>query len=318
MAYTGQVTPKNTEEQLGAFSGYIRRPMPSVTGMMAQIFGENGDDADTILALSLSKYQDAQIFVNMYLVKDADGQIMKKDDGYPLICSFLGFVRRSKPSKEGMIAQFFAPNGENSDEVAKLSKSEYQDALVFVDVRGSLAIKDKDQIQQQNIQEISKNYLNKLTKPEKEEINRKEKAYKKLNELLELDFLSRIEVLRSLGTPEDFKNWILLKQSCAHAQEKSCSNDSGVVKLDGLLQPFNYLPACDEHTNEMMTPQHFNDNALYYEMRHRLLLKQWAIEELRKKFAEGGYSEPNPARVIEWSAGKGIAKYLPTKYQAIF
>lgn len=318
MAYTGQFTPKNTEEQLGAFSGYIRRPMPSTTGMMAQIFGENGDDADTILALSLSKYQDAEIFVNMYLVKDPNGQVMKKNDEYPIICSFLGFVRRSKPTKEGMIAQFFAPNGENSDEVSKLSKSDYQDALVFVDVRGSLALKDKDQIQQQNIQEINKNYINKLSKSEKEEISRKEKSYRKLNELLELDFLSRIEVLRSLGNPEDFKNWILLKQSCAHAQEKHCMNDSGIIKVEGLLQPFNYLPACDEHKDEMLTPEHFNENILYYEMRQRLLLKQWAVEGLRNKFAESGYTEPNPARVIEWAAGKGIAKYLPSKYQAIF
>lgn len=318
MAYTGQVTPKNTEEQLGAFSGYIRRPTPSTSGMVAQIFGENGNDADTILALSLSKYQDAQVFVNINLIKDSNGQIMKKDDKYPLICSFLGFVRRSTPKKEGMVAQFFAPNGENSDEVAKLSKSDYQDCLVFVDVRGSLAVKDKEIIQQENVQEIDSHYINKLTKPEKEEISKKDKQFKKLNELLELDFLSRIEVLVNLGTPEDFKNWILQKQSCAHAQDKACLNDSAVIQIHGLLQPFNYLPACDEHTKEMLTEKHFNENELYYEMRHRLLLKQWAIAQLDSKFVQDGHTEPDPARIIEWAAAKGIAKYLPSKYNAVF
>ena len=37
-------------EQMGAFSGYIRRPQPSVSGMTAQIFGEDG--AAKLLAIN--------------------------------------------------------------------------------------------------------------------------------------------------------------------------------------------------------------------------------------------------------------------------
>lgn len=48
MAFTGQQPVLKTDEQLGAFTGYIRRPTPANTGMTAQIFGENGNDADTI------------------------------------------------------------------------------------------------------------------------------------------------------------------------------------------------------------------------------------------------------------------------------
>ena len=72
MAYTGKSSDLITNEQLGVFSGYIRRPIPNQSGMIAQIFGENGDDADTILALSLSKYQDVQVYVNIYLIKDSN------------------------------------------------------------------------------------------------------------------------------------------------------------------------------------------------------------------------------------------------------
>ena len=71
MAFTGQQQSLKTSEQLGAFTGYIRRPTPTNAGMTAQIFGENGNDADTILALSLSKYQEAEVFVNVYIIKDA-------------------------------------------------------------------------------------------------------------------------------------------------------------------------------------------------------------------------------------------------------
>lgn len=319
MAYTGQNQTTTTDEQLGAFSGYIRRPTPNVSGMTAQIFGENGEDADTILALSLTKYQDAQVFVNIYLVKDPNGQIMKQGDAYPLISSFLGFVRRSMPKKEGMIAQFFAPNGEDADEIAKLSKSVYQDSLVFVDVRGSLAIKNADQIRQENIKEIEdKHHFEKVTKTEKIEINKKEKAFKKMNEQLEFgEFLYRVEVLTSLGSGEEFKEWLIEKQPCSHFQEKTCLNHSGALNVEGIFKPYNYLPCCAEHEPQLSNPNHFENNKNYYEMKHRLLTKQWAGEIMKSKFSFDGKSEPDPSKVIEWASSKNLSKYLPSKYQPV-
>ena len=199
MAFNGQTTLK-TDEQLGAFTGYIRRPTPTNAGMTAQIFGENGNDADTILALSLSKYQNAEVFVNIYLIKDASGQIMKKDGVYPLISSFLGFVRRSMPKNEGMIAQFFSPNGSYADEVSKLSKSDYLDCLVFVDVRGNLAVNKQQELQIENIKDIDTNYISTMTKLEKKEVEKREKTYKKMNEHLQFsEFLQRKDVLIALG-----------------------------------------------------------------------------------------------------------------------
>lgn len=317
MAYTGQ-SNTNTDEQLGAFSGYIRRPTPNVSGMTAQIFGENGEDADTILALSLTKYQDAQVFVNIYLVKDPNGQIMKQGDAYPLISSFLGFVRRSMPKKEGMIAQFFAPNGEDADAISNLSKSLYQDSLVFVDVRGSLAIKDADKIQKDNIEKIDSDYSDKITKTEKIELNKKDKLYKKMNEQLEFnEFLYKTELLMALGKGEEFKEWLITKHGCAHIQDKPCMNASGALMIDGLVKPFNYLPCCAEHEHALSDPQHIEKHKVYYEMKHRLLTKQWAWEIMKNRFSFDGNGEPDPSKVIQWATSKKLDRYLPSKYQPV-
>jgi len=318
MAYTGSPSQTDTAEQMGAFSGYIRRPNPSTSGMTAQIFGENGDDADTILALSLSKYQDAEVFVNIYLVKDSFGKIMKEGDKYPLISSFVGFVRRSLPKKDGMIAQFFAPNGSNSDSISVLSKSDYQDCLVFVDVRGKKATENPEKIQQENMIEITSNYADRITKNEKADFIRKEKLFRKMNENLELsDFLSRIEIITGVGNLEEFKDWLIKTQTCAHVQEKPCMNHSQIIQVAGLIGPFNFMPVCDEHYSNLQDTNHIEENNLYYDMKHRLILKQWVWNKFKEKFSYEGKSEPDPTRIIEWAAGKKLAKYLPHKYQAI-
>ena len=318
MAYTGQPTNQENSEQLGAFSGYVRRPIPSMNGMTAQIFGENGDDADTILALSLTKYQDIEVFVNIYLIKDSFGKIMKEGDNYPLISSFIGFVRRSMPKKDGMIAQFYAPNGEHADSIANLSKSNLQDCLVFVDVRNKISTGQKETILAENIAEITQNYLGKITIGEKQEMQKKSKSFRKMNEILELsDFLNRIEVISSVGNVEDYKTWLIKTQTCSHLQEKHCLNHSSTVKVEGLLKPFNYLPVCEEHLLILEDISHIEKNNLYYEMKQRLLLKQWVWSRFKEKFSFDGNSEPNPELVIEWASSKNLAKYLPKKYQAI-
>lgn len=320
MAYNGENSNLISDEQMGVFSGYIRRPKPTQTGMIALVFGENGDDADTILALSLSKYQDIQVFVNIYLIKDPNGKIMKQGEEYPLICSFLGFVRRSLPQKDGMVAQFFSPNGEHADAVSLLSKSEYQDCLVFVDVRGSLAIKNTEVITQENMKDIEDKYVDKFTRYQKTENARKDKFFRKMNEYIQTsDFLYRIEVLTSLGKAEDYKEWLKETQLCAHHQDGSfCNKEVHVVTIDThLFKPFNYLPVCDEHESRILDETHFTEHTLYYEMKHRFLVKEWAWHKMKEKFSYDGKSEPDPSKVIDWANSKNVLKFLPAKYQAV-
>jgi len=318
MAFNKNHIYTDHSEQIGAFSGYVRRPIPSISGMTAQIFGENGEDADTILALSLSKFQDIEVFVNIYLIKDAVGKIMKVGNQYPIISSFIGYVRRSMPKKDGMIAQFFAPNGPHADSISLLSRSDYQDCLVFVDIRGKRAIDIKDQIQEENINTINSNYVNKITKNERIEFQRKEKLFRKMNENLEFsDFLSRIEVITSIGNVEEYKEWLEKTQTCSHLQEEPCLNQSSFIEIQGLIRPFNFLPVCSEHYCILKDPKHIDENRFYYEMKHRLILRQWVWSKFKEKFSYDGKSEPDPSRIIEWAASKNLVKYLPNKYQAV-
>lgn len=68
------------EGTLGGFQAYVRRPVPLVSGMVARFFGENGAAADSIVALSLSKYQDMPVNVTVRLVQLPDGAGAPKED----------------------------------------------------------------------------------------------------------------------------------------------------------------------------------------------------------------------------------------------
>lgn len=309
---------QNSDEKLGAFAGYIRRPEPSSSGMTAQFFGEDGADADTILALSLTKFKDLKVFVSVYLVKDSVGMPMKKDGKYPLICSFIGRVRRSKPKPDGMLANIFAENGTDSDQVAEMTKSEYQNCLVFVDIRGIKAYGQEDKINFESQSAISEGYAKRLSKAERQEMESLERKYAKKNELLTPELLSKVEVLDALGNPEDFKQW-LEHQPCAHRQPDHCLNKVIVAKIDGLFEPYNYLPSCADHIADMETYEHFNDdmNRMHYEMRHRYLLASYAKKKIYQKFCDDGFKEPNPAKVIEWAAANGIIRHFNPKYVAV-
>lgn len=313
MAFIGKKNT-DTEEQLGAFPGYVRRPKPNTSGMTAQIFGEHGQDADIILALSLSKFQDIEVFVNVYLVKDSNGKLMKENNSYPLISSFSGFVRKSLPTKDGMIAQIFSPNGPDSDEISNLSKSTYQDALVFVDIRGNLAKNNKNH--EENYQAINSSCTNKHTKSEKEAIIKDEKVFKKMNELLRFhEFLYKVEVVSSLGGSENFKEWLIKNQTCSHFQEQNCTNNSNIVEVDFLMRPINYMPICEEHKLSLSDSQHLKGSQTYYEMKHRILVKEWMWGILKEKFSFDGQSEPNPNKIIDWAINNKLFNYLPEKYQ---
>lgn len=310
---------QGTDEKLGAFAGYIRRPEPSSSGMTAQIFGEDGEDADTILALSMTKFKDLKVYVSVYLVKDSVGMPMKQNGNYPLICSFIGRVRRSKPKPDGMLATIFAENGPDSDSVSSMTKSEYQNCLVFVDIRGVKAFGHEDIINNESQAAIKDSYSQRLSKAEKQEIEALERKYAKKNELLTPELLSHIDVLNALGSADDFKQFLEHNNPCAHRQPDYCLNKVKIAEIDGLFPPYNFLPSCDEHIHEMEDFNHFNDpsNKMHYEMRHRHLLASYAKKKIYQKFSDDGFKEPNPARVIEWASVNGIIRLFNPKYVAV-
>lgn len=306
-------------EKIGAFSGYVRRPQPHLSGMVAQFFGPNGEDSDSILALSLTKYLDAEVFVTVYFIKDGNGVVMKQADGsYPKIAQFMGIIRRATPNKGGMMAQFFAGNGKDSDAVTDLGKSLYQDSLVYVDIRGKYA---QNQIETlENPQELIDNeYVARISQHEIKEYQKKEKQYKKLNEQLILNgFLKQPDVLYALGSVPEFVKWSCTK-GCCWPTTPPCLNDPvEPYEIKTIAPHFNFLPFCQEHIEAL--EQDINLMPMgqtYMEMKHSLILQEWAREKLREKFALTNKLEPDSAKIAVWARQNKLDKYLPAVFNTL-
>lgn len=322
MAFNGTDNNTVSNEQLGVFTGYLRRPSTTQTGMTAQFFGPNGQEADMIATLSLSKFQDLEVYVSVYLIKDANGQLMKENNKYPLISSFLCYIRRPTSSKHnseaGMTANFYAPNGPGADSMTALCYSDLVDSLVFVDIRGSLAIKNKEVIDEENMEFIDDNYSNVITTHEMKLIKKNEKKFKKMNELiLNGEFLTRQNVVSALSpNAETFKDWLIANHGCIAPTERPCMNDSTIVEVDFVFKPHNYLPCCSEHKGLFSDLTHLDQHKRFYELKHRLLLREWAWSIMKERFSLDGVSEPDPARIIAWALSKKLETYLPEKYKA--
>ena len=123
-------------ESIGSFFGFLRRARANKHGLVAQVFGENGPDADFITVLHLTRYLDAPVKVSVWMVKDRNGKLFDGEgQRQPLLTEFIGRVRRPLASDMGQVAQFFGENGPNADAVNKLNESRYQDALVLVELQ---------------------------------------------------------------------------------------------------------------------------------------------------------------------------------------
>lgn len=314
-----QPKPTETSEQLGSFGAYIQRPTPNVNGMTALFFGENGVDSDTISALSLNKFQNILVYVQVYLVKDPVGRIMRENGKYPIIAQFQAYVSRPAPKKTGMVAQFFAPNGPDANSVVELGKTEYQDALVFVDIRSNQSISDLTEIEVDNHNLINENYISRITKQQKEFYQKKEKEFRKMNDKLDLSvFFIRPDVLKAVGTPEVFSKWLTDHKTCSFPMHHShCPMAGKAEKIPYLDGDYNYLPLCEEHNIQVQDSVFFNENSSYFTFKHQIFLKEWVSAFFRTEFSIDGKSEPDPSRIIEWAASHNVAKHLPPDYKAV-
>ncbi len=310
------------QDHIGSFSGYIRRSQASMAGLVAQFFGENGEDADTITALSLSKFQDAQVFITVYLIKDALGKIMKDNGHYPKIASFYGVIKRPTPKRDGMIAQFFAPNGSDADEVNNLNKSCYLDCLVYVDIKGK-RLAEEEKIKEFNTDVdnlIDVGHVDKATEAQRKEYHKKEKNYRKNNEILKLSgFLRNIDVLSKIGKSHEYKNWLMEnKQCCFPIVDAKCDNEPiELYEIKGLIKAYNFLPFCSEHY-ELIKDGNYEtlpSGITYLEMKQIQFVQEWAWTNLQQKFSLTGKEEPDPSKIIQWAIENELVNQLPSKYR---
>lgn len=322
MAYKGEATLNtNGEDRLGTFSSYLRRPATSQLGMTAMFFGPDGQESDLISSLSLSKYQDVEVFVSVYMIKDTDGKSMRQDGGvYPKITSFLAYIRRPTNGKHngesGLIANFYAPNGSGADAMAALCISQFVDSLVFVDIRTARA-NTNEFIDDENNTAIEENYSNIITSKEAKLIIKEDKKYKKINEVLfKSEFLTYSKVVEKLcSNPTQFQDWLSRTQTCCAPSEDPCLNDSAGFKINSFLQePFNYLPLCAEHFEQLKSVEYLQLNAKYFEMKHKILLKQWAISLIKSTFTEVNHTEPNPLLILNYFSNHKLLSLMDEKF----
>lgn len=318
-------TAQQTAEsiQIGAFSGYNRRPEPSQNGMTAQFFGENGDDADMVSALSLTKFLDAEVFIRIYLVKDSVGRIMKKKDGgYPKIAEFIGKIQRPKPKRDGMLAQFFAPNGEDADQVNELGKTRFLDSFVFIEVmkpsaKQESSIEDKEALDEKNdeLDEVSKH----LTPAERKAIVKKGKAYAEANRMLKVSgFLRQPAVWRVLGGEPKFSSWVA-EMACCAPGETVCNKKAAPFPIPAEAGKTCMLaPLCEEHFHQA-------DNAIlpggaqFLALKQSVLVQDWAWETLCKIVpCDVGTDSPDPQKIMFWASENGLSQFIPPNYLGKF
>lgn len=326
----------SSNESIGSFAAYIRRPKPSNSGYIANFFGENGDDADTISVLSLTQYMDVEVSVSVYHIKDAVGFDMKNPETkqYPLISSFIGQVKRPVPSEQGMTAQFFAPNGEYSDAVNKLGMSNYVDSLVFVDIRGKLQ-HNKINIYDTEIQEnIVENHAWKVSEAEKKTYLSKIKRFTKYNlELHESDFLLNSNLLDRVNEEFPYKEYLTSNTCCYKHYNKMCEHRENNKLLNinvdmdikdyqtGKGNVYSYVPLCEEHFNHIYDKNNeeilynlIDGGKAYLEIKNHIMIKKWVMDFFIKEFSLTGHEEPDSFKILAWCSNNNLRDYLPQKF----
>ena len=312
-ASESQAEPENG--QIGSFSGYNRRPIPTQSGMTAQFYGENGEDADMISALSLTKFQETDVNVNVYLVKDANGVLMKSVDGsYPHIAHFTCKVQRPKPQRDGMVAQFFASNGDESDQVNSLGLSKYLDAFVYVEILSTKA-RSVAPTRIADIDETAKQ----LTPAERRTNERRSKIYTEAHKHLQMSgFFNQPQVWLALASPFDFENWVLETPCCAPA-DVQCPHPSTAFHLPGemgVYQKFAVVPLCAEHAAQALNGT-LPGGAALLKMRRQVLIQQWALGILTEKIGiDPAYNQLDPQSVMAWAFENKLTQYVPPNYLA--
>ena len=312
---------------IGAFSAYIRRPVPTKSGMLAQFFGEDGDDADTITALSLTRYVDSDVQLDVFLIKDDVGRSLKNADGsFSRISSFKAKILRPKPTKSGMLAQFFAKDGDDADRAVELGYSKLQDALVFVEVKKpedaeapASAGRRADQTDPAFLRPQMDEASQKLTPAERKEVQKRAKAWDEAARQIKLSgFMRAPAVWAALGNQADYVEWTSHWKCCANKDGGHlCSKEAKPFQISNASTPaaarqFEFVPLCEEHTQiAQQGLSGIQGGEHYLRARQHALVQEWAWERLREAVNALPDIAPDPHQVIAWAKQHNLAHLLP-------
>lgn len=301
-------------ESLGVFIGNVRRAKYSNYGLTTQIFGENGENADYITALHLTKFLNVFVKISIWGIKTSEGASMKNSNGkYPKITSFIAKIKRPKPSDSGQTALFFSENGENADNANILNESKYVDALVSVQIQladDNMTIHDiETDVSLEDLEYASKQLTGKeKIKNEKEKKNNLEAE----DLLLKTGFFLIENVYKTIGNESNYKSWILEQNCCFNNDQCNHSEITPYQVLKG--KSYQYLPVCKKHMEIIAKPQEGKE--LYLQMLELLKAYKtnWVITKIKTDL-NINLKDPIPANKMKnYLIDKGLVRYLPTEY----
>lgn len=295
---------------VGAFGGYLRRAKPSREGLTAQVFGENGHDADVISAMHLTRFQDAPVRVRIFMVKDSQGRLKRK-----MLCEFIAKIKRPSANDNGQVAQFFGDNGPNSDAINILNQSEFLDALVFVELtkpsQGEFVVLNPNLTPPEELEAESKRLVPSEVKILK---SKQKKADEAMNILRREGFFRAEAVLQALGTEVDYTRWLEETQQCCHPGDEPCPIlPVKAFRLDvASFRRYHYVPLCSGHLTKWTTGESgLQAPGAFLDSQQKRFVQAWAQYALRQALGIPMGFEPMPATVHAWAIDHGLKDYIP-------
>lgn len=314
-------------DTIGSFYANLRRSRVKKDGLMAQFFGENGEDADFISLLHNTRFLNALLKVSVFLIKDSTGRSFTDQGKNPLLSEFIAVNYRPSPSDAGQTAQFFGADGVNADAINTLNETRFLDALVLVEIQkaepGLMAADIHTVVDPALIKEGTSRLTSEEVKAQKKDQKKAETA---MEALIQSRFFHKEPVLFALGKPEAYQKWIT-SQLCCHPMpsgQPSCSHGpvQALEVKSGRLRQFRYVPMCMEHykewSGEFLPEIGGSGPQKFLESQNYMLANRWAIEQLVTQLhVPAGYL-PSPRLVLKWAIDNKVTSHLPSHYELNF
>ena len=310
-------------ETLGTFTAMLRRPKATRQGLIAQFYGETGPDADIIAAFHLAHFLDTVVHLRIWVIKASSGKEMKDAQGnYLELPSFTATIKRPSSTNDGLVAQFFAANGEHSDRANELNKSAYLDSLVLVQViagdeNEQFVPRAGDVAPLEDLAEAAK----RMTPTEERLLKKQQKrAQEAWRQLLQSGFFRKHEVWTQLGGETAYCTW-LRREACCHPGDQPCPNlpsEPFRVANPDLAMP--YVPLCGPHTQAweaglVQLPSGTKPMSFLITEHERHIVR-WAQLSLRDALATPAGYDPSPARVYTWIVDHKLRLFMPNGFEA--
>lgn len=299
------------------FVAALYRPKPRRGGFLAQFFGENGPYADTIVGLHFTRFQDVYVKVSVWVLKDKNGAVLLRNNSQPPVTEFMAKIERPSPSKEGQTALFFGKDGEDADAINVLSRSEFLDALVYVQIQlaeEDLNVDDIETIAPQDLEDK----VHIMTKEEKKEFDKKQKFYKDCNLILRNQgFFRNSQVMKKLFTVEEMRDFVKTKPCCCRTMKNACNTgDHQIMTYQLGLNDYSYIPLCKTHYDKLNNGEEIgikgveNEFSSFSDHYNNLL----TTEKLKVILKLNEDEEIPPSRLREWCIKNDLYSLLPNKY----